>query len=374
MRIGVDARNLVTGMNGIARVVAQTSRALAAAGCDVRLYLPEPPHAQVPQISGVCVRTRRFRGPIARVLWGHGALPKAALDEDVDVLWGPAHRLPGRLDRRIARVVTIHDLVWVHAPETMRRRGLMGERLFMGSAVRGADIVTAVSASTAEDIGARFGALEQPVAVVHPGVDMPAPLAPDADAARARHGIDRPYALFVGTLEPRKNLPRLLAAYARLPAAIRQRCMLVLAGGHGWGERDLGALVTELGLAGDVRLTGFVPDADLAALYAGARFLAMPSLYEGFGLPIAEAHARGVPVLTSDRSSMPEVAGEAGLLIDPTDETSIAAGLGALACDDALHANLAAHARKNAARFTWRRSADALIEVFERAIAMRKGR
>lgn len=123
-----------------------------------------------------------------------------------------------------------------------------------------------------------------------------------------------------------------------------------------------------------MRLTGYVDDAELHALYGGARFLAMPSLYEGFGLPIIEANAAGIPVLTSNTSSMPEVAGDAAILVDPLDVTSIAAGLERLACDDGEHARLAARARANAARFDWARSAAVMESVLDEAIRARRSR
>jgi len=137
-------------------------------------------------------------------------------------------------------------------------------------------------------------------------------------------GIVKPYVLFVGTLEPRKNLRRLLGAWAGLPAALRQSHQLVIAGGKGWGGVDVPQLVQALGLGDTALVLGYVSDAQLAGLYAHARFLAMPSLYEGFGLPLVESMAHGVPVLTANCSAMPEVAGDAGVLVNPLSEPDIA--------------------------------------------------
>jgi glycosyltransferase involved in cell wall biosynthesis len=153
---------------------------------------------------------------------------------------------------------------------------------------------------------------------------------------------------------------------------IRAGLPLVLAGGQGWGFTDPANIARRLGIERFVRLAGYVNDAELHALYRGARFLAMPSLYEGFGLPIIEANAAGIPVLTSNTSSMPEVAGDAALLVDPLDVSSIAAGLERLACDDNEHARLAARARANASRFDWAKSAAAMESVFEEAILARR--
>jgi glycosyltransferase involved in cell wall biosynthesis len=187
-------------------------------------------------------------------------------------------------------------------------------------------------------------------------------------------GIEQPYFLFVGTLEPRKNLLRLVNAYARIDEAIRNKFLMVIAGGKGWGGVDIHALVKEKGLSAQLVLTGYVNDNQLATLYAHARFLAMPSIYEGFGLPLVEAMSFGVPVLTSNCSSMPEVAGDAGLLVDPFDEKAIADALRSLLTDDHLRDTLAARARKNSERFSWQRAAAETMVVFEEAVAERRSR
>ena len=186
-----------------------------------------------------------------------------------------------------------------------------------------------------------------------------------------KFGIDRPYFLFVGTLEPRKNLPRLLTAYSRLGESIKEQAILVIAGGKGWGGVDVNEVVAELGLVSHVRILGYVDEITLAALYANAQFLAMPSLYEGFGLPLVEAMISGTPVLTSNNSSMPEVAGNAGWLVDALDIGSIGNGLNKLICDEQLRGKLAANAKSNVARFSWDKSAQLLITVFEQAISLR---
>ncbi|MFN2185417.1 MAG: glycosyltransferase family 4 protein, partial [Anaerolineae bacterium] len=201
------------------------------------------------------------------------------------------------------------------------------------------------------------------------GSTLPAPLGREALAAE---GIERPYVLFVGTLEPRKNLRRLLRAYALLDEALRTRHQLVIAGGRGWGGVDIHALIREAGLDGQVVATGYVEDRQLATLYAHACFLAMPSLYEGFGLPLVEAMGFGVPVLTSNVASMPDVAGDAGLLVNPLDERAIAAGLSSLLTDTDHRERLAARAKANAGRFSWRKAARETWAVMEEAVEVRR--
>ena len=369
MKIGVDARNLVPSLTGIGRYVFEMCRELAQKGNDVFLYLPEEPSSYLSGWPGTTIHVGNYVGVLRRMVWAHTALPTLAAQDQVDVFWGPAHRLPRFLDRRIARVLTIHDLVWVHAAETMRRQSWLGDRLLMGPAVRTADRIVADSASTANAVKMLFPHHSSKVSVVYPGLTV----LPDESSSDflTSHQIDRPYALFVGTLEPRKNLLNLLEAYARMPEKTRRNLLLVIAGGQGWRLGDLKQHISRLGIAASVRLSGYISDAQLATLYGNARFLVMPSFYEGFGFPIIEANAAGIPVLTSDSSSMPEVAGDAAWFVDPGNIRSITDGLLRLSCDDVLRDELATRAKANAARFSWEQSADELVTVFKSAVESR---
>ena len=190
-------------------------------------------------------------------------------------------------------------------------------------------------------------------------------VAPAADAAvertRTAHRLDRPYVLFVGTVEPRKNLRRLVEAMARLD---RSDVELVLVGAEGWNE-DLGALLAAL--PGRARSLGFVAPADLGPLYAGAAVVAYPSLREGFGLPPLEAMAQGAAVVTSAGTATEEVVGDAGVLVDPTSVASIAEGIDRVLGDPALAARLGAAARDRAATFTWERTAELTVAAYREA-------
>jgi len=186
-------------------------------------------------------------------------------------------------------------------------------------------------------------------------------------AVANRYGIERPYVLSASTLEPRKNLPRLIEAFAGLPAELRDAHELVLVGAGGWGSEPLDAALARHDSL--VRAVGHVSDADLASLYAHAAVVAYPSLAEGFGLPVLEAMAAGAPVLTSDRSSLPEVGGDAALYADPLDVASIRAGLQRLLRDPALRAELSVRGRRRAAEFTWERTARLTVATIEAAAA-----
>lgn len=374
MRIGVDARLLSLPVTGIGRYTVELSRALLALahGDEYFMYTPSPARVEAGLLSRAHVRAWRFSGRLSRMLWSQTVLPWAAAHDGVDLFWGTTHRLPRHLPQAMARVLTVHDLVWRHAGETMRPLSRWMEQRLMPEAVRLADRIVVDSGNTAADLAAAFPDAGEKIRTVPLGVT---PLA----AAGTREqllpmGITRPYFLFVGTLEPRKNLRRLLAAYASLPAPVREAHLFVIVGGKGWGDVDMAGMIRSLGMGDGVLLAGYVSDAQLATLYAHARFLAMPSIYEGFGLPLLEAMSMGVPVLTSNCSSLPEVAGDAGVLVDPHDEGAIARGLLSLLMDDTLHARLAGRASGNAERFSWATTAAQTRAVFDEALAERRAR
>ncbi|AYG63748.1 glycosyltransferase family 1 protein [Rhizobium jaguaris] len=372
MKIGIDARNFVTSMTGIGRYLLEMSRHLALLGHDLHFYLPEAPHSNLKVLPTGKLCVSHFPGGIRRMIWAQTELPRLAAKDKIDVFWGPAHRLPFVLNRRIARVITIHDLVWRDMAKTMQWQTWMADRWLMRPGVTVADEIVAVSAATADVLKDQFPGCDKRLNIIYPGLTAIGGEKEPTDLSR--FGIDRPYILFVGTLEPRKNLHRLLQAYASLPESTKDGFLIVLAGGQGWRLGDLKQLIAELGIEALVRLTGYVSDADLTELYGHARFLAMPSLYEGFGFPIIEANSWGVPVLTSNTSSMPEVAGDAAILVDPDNVQSIRDGLQRLATDDLLHARLAENSRPNATRFNWRTSALQLEAIFKKAIVEREAR
>jgi len=303
------------------------------------------------------------------MLWSQTKLPYWAKNDRVDLFWGPTHRLPRFLPQSTAKVVTIHDLVWKFAPQTMRPLSLLVEKRLMLEAIRLADLVMADSESTAAGIAEVFPQFAHKVRVVHLGVSV-LPNSYDPTVL-LQLNITKPYFLFVGTIEPRKNLERLLRAFALLPKSNRDRFSLVIAGGKGWGGIELEKLILENQLKDSVKLLGYVTDQRLSVLYAKARFLAMPSLYEGFGLPLLEAMQYGTPVLTAHKGSMAEVAGDSGVLIDPYSVESISAGIQRMLVDDELIKALGNSALSRVQDSSWDKCATEAMAVFEEAIALR---
>lgn len=372
IKVGIDVRCLVQPLTGIGRYTLEMCRALSERD-DLSLYFysPSPIHHKIlDQCPGAAVdvplKKINLTNKIYRQLWSEIYLPLRIKRDKVDVFWGPAHHLPFFLPTRIPSVVTIHDLVWKYAGETMRPLSRFFETIRMPHSVRKANRVVADSYSTQQEVLEEFGIHEDKVSVIHLGKPQRQNV-PPLDCLISL-GLTRSYFLFVGTIEPRKNLTRLLKAYVLLSEETKQKSQLVIVGGSGWGHVNLLETINELNLTQHVLVLGYVDDAVLPALYAHAQFLAMPSLYEGFGLPLVEAMVYGTPVLTSNTSSMPEVAGEAGVLVDPLDIESIGEGLRHLIENATLRTDLAEKALKNGERFSWERAADQLVSVFERVI------
>ena len=369
-RIGVDACLLAEEVTGIGRYTVEVLSRLTLAGHEWFLYSHQPIIVGKWEMSNVHLRTDNLPGRGLRMLWAQSVMPFRAWRDEIDLFWSPAHRLPSLLPARVARVVTVHDLVWKHAGETMRPMSRWLDSILMPEAVRLADRVITVSGHTAEDLLREMPSARGKVFPIPLGTSFLAPAA--SRESLTSLGLTEPYFLFVGTLEPRKNLTRLLEAFARLPDSLRSRAMLAIAGGKGWGGVDVATIAERFGIGDRVRVLGYVDDSQLATLYAHALFLAMPSLYEGFGLPLLEAMSHGTPVLTSNCASMPEVAGDAGMLVDPCDVDSVAHGLSELLSHDARRNALACLAKTHAASFSWDRAAEDTLRIFDDAIGARK--
>ena len=370
LKVGVDARLLCLPLTGIGRYAAELCNNLCHREVEVFCYLPGPLSSAYALDKRIKVRAGRGVGELPKILWSQTLLPDWAARDAVDVLWGTSHRLPFRLQATIGRVVTIHDMVWRKYPQTMRRSTLWAERIFMPPAVRSASRVIADSHSTAADLRSAFPRCADKIRIVYPGAGVEHH-GTTADFDRlAELGISRPFFLFVGTLEPRKNLERLIAAYALVPRELRKESQMVIVGGQGWGGLQLSRWIGLNGLTGDVVSTGYVTDVQLTQLYARARFLAMPSLYEGFGFPVLEAMACGTPALISGVSSLPEVGGDAVVVVDPLDEASIAKGLIDLLTGPRRD-ELALRSKTQARRFSWAKAAAEVEVVFCEALQER---
>jgi glycosyltransferase involved in cell wall biosynthesis len=275
----------------------------------------------------------------------------------------PAAIPPAGAEQRL--VVTIHDLAFEHYPSLFPRSWRTLYRLGLRAAVRRADAILTPSRNTAEDIVSRTKVDPRKLHVVPLAASLP-PSSTDVGEVLTRLKVRVPYVLFVGTIEPRKNLVRLVRAYRRA-AASGVPHGLVLAGPLGWHHESL---MRELALEGpgEIVMTGALTPEELDAVYRAADAFVYPSLYEGFGLPVVEAMARGVPTVASATSSLPEVSGDAALGVNPRSVREIAAAIERLCTDTSLAEELAERGRFRAERFSWDETARLTLQVYERVV------
>ncbi|MCX6044652.1 MAG: glycosyltransferase family 1 protein [Chloroflexi bacterium] len=376
MLIGIDtSRALRAKRTGTERYSLEIIQHLlllpAAAQHQWRLYVDVAPPEQLfpTHTPGAAQPNVEICHLPARRLWTHMALAREVVQRKPDLLFIPAHVLPlvlpsGRLP---PSVVTVHDLGYHYFPEAharLQRRYLQISTRWNAHA---ATQLIAVSQATANDLRRFYGTAPAKIQVVHEAgmSDLPDDLV--VTDIRRRDNLPRPYALFVGTLQPRKNLVRLIQAYAQLSQIGAIGWDLVLAGSADRLQQALSSLINELGLAGRIHLLGYVADADLPTLYAGATFFCFPSLFEGFGLPVLEAQRYGVPVMTANNSSLPEIAGDAAILVDPLDIDAIADAMLRLSQDEMLRQKLITAGYANVKRFSWEKAARETLAVLEAA-------
>ena len=362
MLIGIDAsravRPLRTGTENYSLYLIRALLELGG-GNYYRLYFnrPPPPHLFPPGPWEARVI------PLPR-LWTHLRLSWEVSWHPPDLLFIPAHVLPLLHPRR--SVVTVHDLGFRYFPQAHRPLDRWYLEWSTRYHARAAAHLLADSEATKGDLIAAYGAPPERITVVYPGRDESLGRVSDPAAiarVKARYGIQGDYILHLGTLHPRKNLLRLIEAFASVRRELGD-WRLVLAGRRGWLCEPLFRRIAELGLEDGVVLTGYVPRADLAPLLSGARCLAFPSLYEGFGFPVLEAMACGTPVICSDTSSLPEVAGDAALLVDPQDTDAWAEALYRLLTDSGLRQSLIQRGYRQVEKFSWSRAAQQVLKVF----------
>ncbi len=301
-------------------------------------------------------------------VWLQTALPSAARRDGLDLFWGPNQVLPLRLIGSLPTLVTLHDLVFHRYAHTMSWRNRLTVAPVVMRSLLGADRVLAVSETTARAAVVDLGLPAEKVKVVRNGVRADfAPSDPSRSRSRVAHrfGIERDFVLFVGTFEPRKNLGALLDAIASLRDAGRFDGQLVLVGGSGWKSAGLESRLADPVWRSTVVRPGYVEPEALPDLYSAARLFVMPSLYEGFGIPVLEAMACGTAVVCSDREPFREVAGDAARLVSLERPGDLREAIGELWLDSDLRSRLAAKGPERARLFSWRDSAQRLLEIIE---------
>ena len=352
MRIGVDVRPLTVRTFGIGRYTRELLDRLLKLAPHHDWYLyADRPILEAPRSDRVTVREFPSHNRILSLARTQLTFAHWANRDSLDLFWSPRHHLPLFLNSGIKQLLTVHDIVWKKFPETMLPANLFVERLLMPASLARASKVIAVSNSTKKDLVESLAIDENKIEVIYEA-------AGEVIVADPIREIDRDYFLFLGTSEPRKNLKRLLEGYRQYRSTGGKQA-LVIAGAKGWGDTSEGAWqddgILSLGYVSDLRLNG---------LLKHATALVLPSLYEGFGLPLLEAMQRGVPVITSNISSMPEVMGDAGIAVDPMDINSISQALKRMG-GHAERDLLASGCFDQATRFSWDTAARETLQLIE---------
>jgi glycosyltransferase involved in cell wall biosynthesis len=369
MRIGIDATALPLLQFGAANYIVNLIRALLQVDtANEYVIFVKPLHAALfdsagrAQIEGVHLPSR-----LHRVAWEQLALPQLATRQRLDVLHCPHYTMPFR--STCPTVVTFHDMTFFLFPELHKADKVFFFRSMISLSATRAGAIIADSESTRQDILRIIKIHSARVSAVPLGVAPHFQPANDRDAIariRAKYHLPEKIILNTGVLEPRKNLPMLVRAFRALVDRGLPHT-LVLIGDKGWKYGELFRAIETLALTARVILTGYVPEDDLALIYNAADLFVYPSLYEGFGLPILEAMACGVPVITSNIASMPEIAGDAGIFVTPTDADALANAMARALTDPDLRAQKRQDGLERARQFPWTRTARETLAVYERA-------
>ncbi len=366
MRIGIDCTVIGRPLTGFETYVSCLTSALVRLESDAELvlFVPRP---LPPDLASLHGRYTVVTSPFGTRVLAHQAwLASCVHVHRVDLMHYPA--FPPLLPPS-KFVMTVHDATPWKFAQTMSAKARMYFQSTFALWMRRSKLIITPSESSKQEIAHRFSVPEQRVRVIHHGVRnslRPLRTSEPADSPQATPPSP-PYVLFVGTVEPRKNLPLAIRAMARLHAK-GQPCRLVVAGRLGWGVSDFENILEEEGMNGSVVLMGHVPDHELTFLYRHAVCLVQPSLHEGFGYPIAEAMALGCPVIASNIAPHVEVLGDAGLYISPHDVEGLATALSRMLRDDEFRASLTTRAVKRSQEFTWRRSAERTLEAYRDAL------
>ena len=366
MRIGVDARELQGRPTGVGRYLRGLLRAWPGDADDsLLLYFngPAPPDA-APKDGRIALRP--LGGHAVRGLWWQeGRLPRAARRDRLDVFFAPAYACPLRLD--VPRVTTVHDLSFVSLPDDFAPLDGARRRALVGLSLDASRRIVAVSEFTRREIQAWRPDTEGRVEVISHGAEDDLPPAPSRAEARERLGISGPLVISVGSILKRRRLPALLQAIALVRRSHPTAVLDVVGENRAHPPLDLDAVVWRLEIAGNVRLSGFQSDEALALRYAAADVAVYLSEYEGFGLPVLEAMARGIAVVTSLRPATGELFGEAALTVDPGDPVAITGAIGRLLDDAGLRGRLVERGKALVARHTWARAAARTRDVLAAA-------
>jgi glycosyltransferase involved in cell wall biosynthesis len=368
LNIGIDARYLALPNCGIGRYTANLVREFATQELAHRIFLysDRPFKLPIPLPDNWKVRIVDIHYIAFTVFFEQIVFPAWAWKDAIDVFWSPINHLPVLLPPKIRKVLTVHDVTWKRFPQTMPWRGRVIEAVLLPRSLQIADHVIADSQFTRSEILAFYPDTRCTIDVVYLASSL------KSDGATGSCPVPGPYFLFVGSKEPRKNIKRLLEAYIQYRKATSDPIALVIAGAHQWGEFSVADFIRINGLQACVHLIQNADDTVLRALYANAQALVMVSLYEGFGLPLVEAMQWDIPLIASNNSSVAEIAGNAGMLVDPYDTDAISRALTRMTEDETARLELALRAKTRGRRFSWKQTASETMALLVSGLATSK--
>jgi glycosyltransferase involved in cell wall biosynthesis len=359
---------------GIASYILQLLRALPAAAPDLELHAYTHENGARDELDGIHLHWTRLRtqAPATRILWEQLAFPLELARTHFDLCHSMAFVSP--LLNYSPSIVTVYDLSFVLYPSYFRPFNRIyltwGTRISTSRARR----VIAISESTKGDLARLFDLPPGKIDVIPPGVEprfFPNGDGTSVERFRLSKNLPEHFVLFVGTREPRKNIPTLISAFVRAKSRLHFPHRLVIVGGQGWKDEAISQAIQEGVASQDVILPGFAPAQELPSWYRAADAFVYPSQYEGFGMPLLEAMASGTPVITGSKSSLPEAVGDAALLVDPNDQVALEEAIVRMIADRGLREELIAKGRDRARRFTWARAAQSTVDVYRRSMRER---
>lgn len=367
MKIGIISEPLNQNLTGIGNYTYKIISELNKINHNgkINIYLINSVHTELFRYMDELIIRNIFNRVLKTYLWYPYAIIKLNREKtDLNLIHNPS-QIPTFFKPKQKYVITVHDITPLLFPKEHKSGKSFIYRLLFPRTLKTADKIITVSHNTKQDIINYFKTPDEKIKVIHLAADKKyQPLNKEIISKfKEKYNLDFPFLLYVGTLEPRKNIPTLIKSIYKLKKNNLPH-KLVIAGKKGWKYKSIFSLIEELDLQNDVIFTGYVPDVDLPALYNAADMFVYPSLYEGFGLPPLEAMACGCPVITSNTSSLPEVVGDAGIMIDPHDVDELAEAIYEVLTNDGLKANMVEKGLDRAKTFSWERTANETFNLY----------
>ncbi len=368
MKIGINAQLLKIENSGVENCIRGLVEALLEIDSENEYVLYLPKQAELRNIPDYVVRRTRLTNHLrpVRVFWEHVLLPQFLVRDKIDVFHSPGYILPPLVS--VPSVVSIHDLITLLYPSLCKRSNALYYRLFLYQSAKKAQRIIVHSEKTKEDLINYLGIDGDKIAVIYPGISKGFKILRNAQLLkriRRKYLLPEEFILFVGNLEPKKNVVRLIRAFLKLRKEKSIKHSLVIVGRKGWKHKDIFGAVKGSPYGKEVIFTGYVPDEDLPAIYNLAGLFVFPSIYEGFGLPPLEAMACGLPVITSNAGSLPEVVQDAGIMVSPNNTDELAEVMLQVLMNRNLREGLITKSLRRAKLFSWEKTARATLEVYE---------